>query len=182
MNILVIPIGPPGSGKTYFRYQLKDYCLKKNLKYIDTNRDELFSEIRKKNSLKKTRRILYDLLMDFYEDINKNSYDIIYIDSTNSNKDIREKFIDSISPKQTIFINFIFLNSISDNIQFLLNRTINRKHHPTFPKFDFEQEKIIKNIIPKIEYQYIEDDKKKIINHNIRENNLLEKLVLEIVF
>jgi thymidylate kinase len=154
MNILILPIGPPGSGKTYLRNQLQDYCLKKNLKFLYSNRDENYKIVRKNNSLKQTRRILYDKLMDFYQMANSGYYDIIYNDSVNTSYEIRQKFIDSIRPKKTIFINFRI--SIS-NIQFLLNRTKERKQHPTFPDCEIKQGNIIRKVLPKIEYENLND-------------------------
>lgn len=172
MTILIIPIGPPGSGKTFLRYQLRDYCLKNNLGFLDTNRDEVFREIRKNNSLKQTRRILYDKLIEFYKESRNDKYNIIYIDSVNSSKDIRDKFIESIKPNKTIFINFLIG---LDNILYLLNNTKNRLLHPTFPKNIIQQENIIKKIIPKIEFEKVyEDNSRKIINWDLIKNSHMD--------
>lgn len=172
MTILIIPIGPPGSGKTFLRYQLRDYCLKNNLGFLDTNRDEVFRDIRKDNSLKKTRRILYDKLMQFYKESRSDKYNIIYIDSVNGSKEIREKFIESIKPNKTIFINFIIG---LDNIRYLLNYTKNRILHPTFPNNIIEQENIIKKILPKIEYEKVYgNNSRKIINWDLIKNGPMD--------
>lgn len=178
MTILILPVGPPGSGKTYLRNQLQDYCLKNNLKFLYSNRDETFKVVRENYSLKKTRRILYDKLMEFYQLSSSGDYDIVYNDSVNSNSLIRQKFIDSIKPRKTIIINFkIDLH----NIQFLLDRTKNRLLHPTFPNKEVEQENIIKKVIPNIEYEINGNDKKKIIEWNLLENknvNLMDNLII----
>ena len=172
MTLLIIPIGPPGSGKTFLRFQLRDYCLKNDLGFLDTNRDEIFKEIRKKNSLKQSRRILYDKLMEFYKESRKDKYNIIYIDSVNGSKNIRDKFIESIKPNKIIFINFIIG---IENIEYLLKNTKNRTRHPTFPKNIIEQENIIKKILPKIEYEKVDNEiNKKIIDWDLIKNGHLD--------
>ena len=96
MKLLIIPIGPPGSGKTTLRKYLKEYCLGKGIEFRSTNRDEVFKSIRMNNSLRKTRKLLYDKLQDFYKEVNYLESCIIYIDSVNAKEDIRKRFLESI--------------------------------------------------------------------------------------
>ena len=69
--------------------------------------------------------------MEFYKESRKDKYNIIYIDSVNGSKNIRDKFIESIKPNKIIFINFIIG---IENIEYLLKNTKNRAKHPNFQK------------------------------------------------
>ena len=131
MKVLIIPIGPPGSGKTTLRENIQKYCSDKNISFRSSNRDEVFQSIRINNSLNKTRKILYDKLQEFYIEVNSLESSIIYIDSVNAKENIRLRFLESIEYDSVLYINF---RISKENSEFLLNRTMNRKNHPTFPK------------------------------------------------
>ena len=63
MIILIIPIGAPGSGKTTLKNHLKDILPN----FYTTERDVEFAKLRKNNSLKKTRKILFIVLKNFFK-------------------------------------------------------------------------------------------------------------------
>lgn len=167
-KILIIPIGPPGCGKTTLGLFIKN----RFDKVFYTNRDEEYKKLRDKgNGSRKTRRILYDNLMDFYKSVN--IYDgscIIYMDSVNGIDSIRKKFVESMTVDRVIYVNFL----ISDcNIGFLLDRTMKRKKHPTFPSDKNEQLTTIKNIMESIDY-CIDN-----VNNNFKNNIIINYDILE---
>ncbi len=168
MKFLIIPIGPPGSGKSTLREHLREYCLGKGLEFRSTNRDEVFQSIRINNSLRKTRKMLYDKLQEFYVEVNSLKSCIIYIDSVNAKEDIRIRFLESIQYDLVLYINF---RIIKDNSEFLLERTMNRQNHPTFPKVMEEQKEKISIIFDCIEYQ----EKKLGTNSEILEIDLISE-------
>ena len=66
MLSVIIPIGPPGSGKSTLNQEL----ISKNIpNYYSSSRDDLYSEIKKTNSSRKTRKILYDRMIEFFNSI-----------------------------------------------------------------------------------------------------------------
>ena len=150
MKLLIIPIGPPGSGKTTLREYLREYCLDKDIEFRSSNRDEVFQSIRVNNSLNKTRKLLYDKLQDFYKEVNSLESSIIYIDSVNAKENIRVRFLESIEYDTVLYINFRISKEKSE---FLLDRTMMRKNHPTFPTVMEEQKEKISIIFDCIEYQ-----------------------------
>ena len=142
MLTLIIPIGPPGSGKStlgnYFKTQLDD-----SIKYYYTSRDEEYNKkIEKYPSKNKARRALFDNMIEFFSKVKKNQEEkkIVFMDSCNGKKEIRDKFINKLEPEQVIFINYRFTD-----IDFLLKRTLERKEHPTFPKEEEKQRKTVIN-------------------------------------
>ena len=147
MICLLIPIGAPGSGKTTLRVLLEQ----KIDNFYYTERDYQFAELRKTNSQRKTRRILFDRLEDFFQKIKTenekypNKKITVYFDSSNSKEQGRQRFYKNLNPDKIIEINF----SIPKEI--LVERVKNRVH-PTFPKESEEQKKIIDTIFPIIEY------------------------------
>tara|TARA_B100000768_G_scaffold180259_2_gene199738 strand:- start:280 stop:852 length:573 start_codon:yes stop_codon:yes gene_type:complete len=147
MIFLLVPIGAPGSGKTTLRILLEQ----KIDNFYYTERDYQFSEVRKTNSQRKTRRILFDRLEEFFQKIKTenekypNKKIVVYFDSSNSKKMGRQRFYESINPDKIIEINFIISKEI------LLERVKDRIH-PTFPKEPTKQKKIIDTIFPIIEY------------------------------
>ncbi len=173
MLSVIIPIGPPGSGKSTLNREL----ISKNIpNYYSSSRDDLFKEIKKTNSSRKTRKILYDKMIDFFNQMiekSKKENIIVYLDSCNSREEIRNKFIEYLKPHRIIFINFRYSNS-----DLLLERTLQRKEHPTFPKEAKEQLEIINKILSSISFQEKEVPKSKIINiTDIKQHiNLLEYL------
>ena len=175
MKLLIIPIGPPGSGKTTLRKHLKEYCLSYGLEFRSTNRDEVFKSIRVNNSLRKTRKLLYDKLQDFYKEINCLESCIIYIDSVNAKEDIRKRFLESIVYDSVLYINF---RIVKQNYKFLLDRTMTRINHPTFPNKKEEQLDKINIIFHCIEYQEKKLGKNSEILEIdlITENNLYQKV------
>ena len=123
MKFLIIPIGPPGSGKSTLREYLREYCLGKGLEFRSTNRDEVFQSIRINNSLRKTRKMLYDKLQEFYVEVNSLKSCIIYIDSVNAKEDIRIRYDNG----QNIFLLIlIFTNKFLRNIDQILKNIINK--------------------------------------------------------
>jgi adenylate kinase family enzyme len=161
MTCIIIPIGPPGSGKSYINEELKSLFETtvniNHIEYYSSSRDKLYMEIKKEKSSTQTRKILFDTMMKFFDEMkdkseskkkSENTNLIIYMDSCNAKKEIRDKFIEYLEPKTIIFINFKI-----EDIEVLLERTKNRINHPTFPDSVDEQRKIIENIIPVIEYE-----------------------------
>jgi adenylate kinase family enzyme len=161
MTCIIIPIGPPGSGKSYLNEELKSLFETtvniNHIEYYSSSRDKLYMEIKKEKSSNQTRKILFDTMMKFFDEMkdkseskkkSENTNLIIYMDSCNAKKEIRDKFIEYLEPTKIIFINF----KIEDT-EVLLERTKNRINHPTFPDSVDEQRKIIENIIPVIEYE-----------------------------
>jgi len=161
MTCIIIPIGPPGSGKSFLNEELKSLFETSvninHIEYYSSSRDKLYKEIKKENSLKKTRKFLFETMMKFFDEMKDKSESkrkseninlIIYMDSCNAKKEIRDKFIEYLEPKKIIFINFRI-----EDIEVLLERTKKRINHPTFPDSEDEQRKIIENIIPVIEYE-----------------------------
>ena len=168
MKILIIPIGPPGCGKTSLGLFIKN----RFDKVFYTNRDDEYKKLRDEgNGSRKTRRILYDNLMEFYDSVNKfKGGCIIYMDSVNGIDSIRKKFVESMTVDRVIYINFI----VSDcSIGFLLDRTMKRKGHPTFPTDKDEQLVTLKNVMDSVvyvsEFDKISSDSI-IINYNILDN------------
>ena len=170
MKILIIPIGPPGCGKTSLGIFIKN----RFDKVFYTNRDEEYKKLRDEgNGSRKTRRILYDNLMDFYKSVNMYDRDcIIYMDSVNGIDSIRKKFVESMQVDKIIYINFL----VSDcSIGFLLDRTMKREGHPTFPLDKDEQLVTIKNVMDSIDYM-LESNEECNNNTNIIKNyDMLDK-------
>ena len=77
-----------------------------------TERDYQFAELRKTNSQRKTRRILFDRLEEFFEKIktenqnHPNKKITVYFDSSNSKEMGRQRFYESLNPDKIIEINF----------------------------------------------------------------------------
>ena len=117
-------------------------------------------------------KIFYDNLMDFYKSVNMYDGDdscIIYMDSVNGIDSIRKKFVESMTVDIVIYINFVISNK---DTGFLLDRTMKRKGHPTFPLDKDEQLSTIKNVMDTIDYmpESNEDCNNIIINYNILDN------------
>lgn len=170
MLTLIIPIGPPGSGKStlgnYFKSQL-------TVKYYYTSRDEEYKKaIEEQGSKKKARIALFDNMIEFFSKVKKNRDEkkIVFMDSCNGKKEIRDKFIEELNPKLVIFINYRFTD-----IDFLLKRTIERKDHPTFPKEEKKQRETIINCLKAISYETIKKDNYFIID--LMEEEEQEKLI-----
>ena len=154
MITLIIPIGAPGSGKT----TLKNHLLKNVKNFYTTERDQDFAILRKSNSLKKTRKILYDKLQDFLDEIistnqkNPNILHYVYLDSSNSKIPCRNRFYDKIKPDKIIEINFNLPKDI------LIHR-VRTREHPTFPKEHVEQDKMLNIIKDNIEFSDSMDER-----------------------
>jgi adenylate kinase family enzyme len=159
MLSVIIPIGPPGSGKSTLNQEL----ISKNIpNYYSSSRDDLYSEIKKTNSSRKTRKILYDKMIEFFNlmiEKSKTENVIVYLDSCNAREEIRNQFIEYLKPDRIIYINFRYSNS-----DLLLERTLQRKEHPTFPPEAKEQLEIINKIVSSITFQETEVPKSQIIN------------------
>lgn len=169
MIILLIPIGCPGSGKT----TLKEYLKSKIPNFYSTERDYEFSIIRKTNSLKKTRRILFDKFENFMEEIistnqeNPEKINYVYFDSSNAKILGRDRIYKKIKPNKIIEINFQFTKQI------LLER-VTKREHPTFPKESRKQEEMLNKINKSIEYSDYKDDRT--IKIYLRNPKTLEEL------
>jgi predicted kinase len=147
MITLIIPIGAPGSGKS----TLKKYLTTHLKNYHHTERDEEFSILRKNNSLKKTRKILYDNLELFLENISSTNHRkpeinyFVYLDSSNAKLLSRERFYHKLNPSKIIEINF----NLPTNI--LEDRVKDREHY-TFTSDPLKQKKMIQIIQGNIEF------------------------------
>tara|TARA_B110000114_G_C14860618_1_gene304612 strand:+ start:80 stop:616 length:537 start_codon:yes stop_codon:yes gene_type:complete len=175
MLTLIIPIGPPGSGKTTLKTILEETIT--TTKFYSSSRDEEYKKvIEEYHSKKKARRVLFDRMQNFFIQINQDTSDniIIYMDSCNGKQNIRDKFIEVLNPSTIIYINFRF-----QNIEFLLSRTQAREYHPTFPSDLAEQRETILNCLKGISYQTSGDQKTVIIDiSNEKEHESLVKQIL----
>ena len=154
MITLIIPIGAPGSGKTFLKHHLKNVLPN----FVTTERDEEFAKLRKTNSLKKTRKFLFDILEEFLEKIKSTNQKnpqinyFVYLDSSNSKKNCREKFYDKLKPEKIIEINFNLPRDI------LMNR-VKTRDHPTFPSEPSKQEDMMDIIRNNIEFSNPKDNR-----------------------
>lgn len=148
--ILLLPIGPPGSGKTTLKNILKKQIINRTI--IAPSRDEIFKKYRENHGLKKTRHLTHIDMINQITNLNihHNQSYVIYIDSTNSIPEIRHHYINLVKPNVTKFISF-HTKHLKNPILYLQNRTQHR-YHPTFPKDKEEQLKTINTIINTIEY------------------------------
>ena len=146
--ILLLPIGPPGSGKT----SLKEYLIEKikDRIIISPSRDIIFKKYRENNGIKKSRHLTHKEMISMVTNVKSNTKYLIYIDSTNSNCGIREIYLSAINPNKIIYICF-HTNHLKDPINYLLKRTLDRKH-PTFPIEKSDKIRTIKNILTSIDY------------------------------
>jgi len=174
MIIAIVPIGPPGSGKTTLQKFLKN----KLPNYYYTERDEEFALIRKTNSLKKTRKILFDDFQNFLENIEKlnqenpeNIY-YVYLDSSNAKTNVRGKLYDKLNPEKILELNFNLTNSI-------LQERVKERYHPTFPKDQLKQMEMINIITNNIEFSNPNDHR--ITKIYINEPMTLEELHKKII-
>tara|TARA_B100000795_G_scaffold139249_1_gene104161 strand:- start:157 stop:708 length:552 start_codon:yes stop_codon:yes gene_type:complete len=154
MIIAIFPIGAPGSGKT----TLKEYLKTRLPNFYSTERDYEFSLLRKNNSLKITRRLLFDQLEKFIEEIisinqknYKNTY-YVYFDSSNAKILGRERLYKKLNPEKIIEINFQFPK------QLLLDR-VKQREHLTFPINHIKQDEIITKISKNIEFSNSKDNR-----------------------
>lgn len=143
--ILLLPIGPPGSGKTNLSKILQT---KVNRNVISISRDIVFKQFRETNSIRKSKSLTHQKIKNTITNVENNS--IIYIDTTNSNQGIRDIYINLVNPDIFKYICFQ-TNHLEKPIEYLLDRTLKRDH-PTFPKEAEKQREIIINIINIIEY------------------------------
>ena len=167
--LLILPIGGPGSGKTTWRKQMEggDFSRLVEWGFIEENsvndfeytcRDDLFYELSivQKLSSRKVRRVLYDQFQEFCAKVGSrlgNSYKIVYIDSANAKKGSRQHIIDSIKPDKVLLVNFR-----SESPEILLERTLRRDNHPTFPSNEIEQMNIINKILGGMEFADLNAD------------------------
>ena len=111
MIVLIVPIGAPGSGKT----TLQKYLNTRLSNYYFTERDEEFATLRKTNSLKKTRKKLFDDFQNFLENIeklNQKNPEIIhyvYLDSSNAKTNGRENFYQKLTTHHRFQIHILIL-------------------------------------------------------------------------
>tara|TARA_B100000674_G_scaffold358000_1_gene301021 strand:- start:308 stop:838 length:531 start_codon:yes stop_codon:yes gene_type:complete len=174
MIILIIPIGAPGSGKT----TLQKYLNGKLPNYYYTERDEEFATLRKNNSLKKTRKKLFDDFQSFLENIenlNQKNPEIIYyvyLDSSNAKTHVREKFYQKLNPDKILEINFNLNNSI-------LQERVRTRYHPTFPSEPLKQVEMINIISHNIEFSNPKDNRitKIYINRPTTLDDLYQKII-----
>ena len=145
MKVLILPIGPPGVGKTYIGKYIKNKLGNKSL-YL--SRDDIYHNFRKTNSIRKSKQLTHHHIKTELIIAKKMENIIVYIDTTNSNKGIRDLYISYLCPDIFKYICFI-----ANNIDILLLRTKNREH-PTFPKDNINQLNTINKIHSSIEYPY----------------------------
>ena len=161
--LLILPIGGPGSGKTTWRKQMEggDFSRLVEWGFIEENsvndfeytcRDDLFYELSivQKLSSRKVRRVLYDRFQEFCAKVGSRlgySNKIVYIDSANAKKGSRQHIIDSIKPDKVLLVNFR-----SESPEILLERTLRRDNHPTFPSDESDQLNIINKILSGMEF------------------------------
>ena len=154
MITLIIPIGAPGSGKTALKHHLKSILPN----FLTTERDEEFAKLRKTNSLKKTRKFLFDILENFLEEIkstnqkNPTIKHYVYLDSSNSKLNCRERFYIKLRPTKIIELNFNLPKDI-------LTHRVRTREHPTFPKEPPEQDKMMNIIRNNIEFSNPKDSR-----------------------
>lgn len=142
MATLLLPIGPPGSGKTYLGQFLKD---KYKDRFVYISRDDIFSELRKTNSIRKSKHLTHEFIKNKIQQ-HKNKNVIVYVDTTNSNQGIRDLYESYLNP-----INIKYLCFKEKNIDILL-KNVESRVHPTFPSEKKEQIKTINTIIDIIDY------------------------------
>ena len=131
-------------------------------KFYYSCRDDLFYELQMEHKfgVRKIRRLLYDKFQEFCAQIKQEiqttrkvkNY-LVYIDSSNAQRGGRKFIIEAIQPDRVILINFR-----ADSIETLLRRTQSRLIHPTFPKDEIEQRKIITTIFNLLEYASGKED------------------------
>ena len=141
MVTLLLPVGPPGSGKTYLGKKLKD-IYKDRMIYL--SRDDLFNSFRKENSIRNAKHLTHKYIKEELQK-NINTDKIIYIDTTNSNEGIRQLYISYLNPKIIKFICFKY------DISILINR-VDGRYHPTFPTDKVKQLTSINKIYNSIDY------------------------------
>jgi adenylate kinase family enzyme len=174
MIILIIPIGAPGSGKTTLKNHLREVLPN----FYTTERDMEFAKLRKTNSLKKTRKILFDNLEEFLEEIkttnqkNTTINHYVYLDSSNAKINCRERFYQKLRPKKIIELNFNLPKDI------LTNR-VRTREHPTFPSEPSKQDKMMDIIRDNIEFSNTTDDR--ITKIYINESKTLKELTNYII-
>ena len=141
MVYLIIPIGPPGSGKTFLSNLLKK---KFNDNFISISRDIIHNEFRKNHNIKKSKHFTHQKILQLIEE-SKNTNKIIYIDTTNSNQFIRDIYINHLQPEKHIYICFKGDHNI------FLNR-LQHRTHVTFPKCKIKQKELYYKIYNSITY------------------------------
>ena len=145
--ILLLPIGPPGSGKTTLINTIKPFI--NNRIIITPNRDQIFHDYRTTLSIRKSKHLTHQTIAQIItKSYTKNT--LIYIDTTNSNPGIRQIYMNLAKPNITKFICFHTSHLQNPNL-YLLNRTKDRIH-PTFPTQLDLQIKTINTIINSIQY------------------------------
>ena len=142
MKVLFLPIGPPGSGKTYLGLYLESN-INKCFKYL--SRDEIFKSFRENNSIRKSKHLTHQKIMNDLKLFSEIDDIVVYIDTTNSNQGIRDLYISYFKPDTYKYICFYIKRSI------LISRVKNRTH-PTFPKTEEDQIITIDKISDTIEY------------------------------
>jgi|TARA_B110000483_G_C18015201_1_gene472765 predicted kinase len=147
MITLIVPIGAPGSGKS----TLKKYLNITLINFFHTERDEEFSILRKNNTLNKTRKILFNNLELFLENISSTNHKnpeinyFVYLDSSNAKRQCREIFYQKLKPSKIIEINFnLPTNLLEDRVRY--------REHYTFTSEPEKQKEMIHIIQGNIEF------------------------------
>ena len=157
---------------------LQKYLNTRLQNYYFTERDEEFATLRKNNSLKKTRKKLFDDFQSFLENIqnlNQKKPGItyyVYLDSSNAKTNVREKFYQKLNPDKILELNFSLSNSI-------LQDRVRTRYHPTFPNDPYKQEEMINIISNNIEFSNPSDNRitKIYINEPVSLVELYQKII-----
>ena len=138
----IFPIGICGMGKSTYSRKLKEMMEEQGEQVVLIERDQIFAEIRKTNSLRKTKKRLYEYYQRIsnsikYESAQLNKRIWIIFDTSNINEDSRRKMQELFELSGRFDIYFSFPLSWKDNpikaMKFLEERVLKREDHPTFP-------------------------------------------------
>ena len=145
--IIIMLIGPPGSGKTTFAK-----LLSQKLNAIHIERDFIMKQCQELGfGRNKTKSIFRDKVNILCQNSN-----IIIFDSCNSNKETRLSILNCYQLNKLIYINF-YIHDLKNKISWLLHRCQNRIDHPIFPKSSDHQISELHKCLLKFTYGHIDE-------------------------